>query len=135
MFVIITTNLNTHRQPNIMQCGNNILPRTWSTEAVAGSDDFPTLLRASRIGRTWSTEAVAGSDDCPPSPTVSPVSDKQVSFDGTIKLHHYMVESHMKPTKEVMAVRKAARAVRIVARATRKARATRATRVIATTRV
>ena len=110
-----------------MQCGNNSLPRTWSTEAVAG-DDIPTLLRASRIGRTWSTEAVTGSDDFPPSPTVSPVSDKQVSFDGTIKLHRYMVESHMKPTKEVMAVRKAARAVRIVARATRVARAARAVR-------
>ena len=119
-----------------MQCGNNILPRTWSTEAVAGSDDFPTLLCASRIGRTWSTEAVAGSDDCPPSPAVSPVSPvptKRVSFDGTIKLHRYMVEFHMKPTKEVMAVRKAARAVRIVARATRKA--ARATRMIAPTRV
>ena len=101
-----------------MQCGNNILPRTWSTEAVAGSDD------------------------CPPSPAVSPVSPvptKRVSFDGTIKLHRYMVDSHMKPTKEVTAVRKAARAVRIVARATRKAaraaRETRATRMITPTRV
>ena len=121
--------MTTHRQPNTMQCGNNILPRTWSTEAVAGSDDFPTLLCVSRIGRTWSTEAVAGSDDCPPSPAVPPVSEKQVSFDGTIKLHRYMVYSHMKPTKEVMAVRKAARAVR------KAARAARAARVIAPTRV
>ena len=125
---------------DILHRGHDLLQRTWSTEAVAGSDDSPTLLRASRIGRTWSTEAVAGSDDCPPSPAVSPVSPvptKRVSFDGTIKLHHYMVEFHMKPTKEVMAVRKAARAVRIAARATRKAaRATRVARATrATTRV
>jgi hypothetical protein len=111
-----------------MQCGNNILPRTWSTEAVAGweavggSDDCP----PSRIGRTWSTEAVAGSDDCPPSPAVSPVSEKQVSFDGTIKLHHYMVGSHMKSIKKAMEARKVRKAVR---------KAAGATRMIASTRV
>jgi hypothetical protein len=142
---------------DILHRGHDLLQRTWSTEAVVGSDDYPQATKHTRdrvslfslpmprpLPRTWSTEAVVTSDDYPPSPVVSPVSPvliKRVSFNDTIKQLCYIVDSHMKPlnkpTKEVREARKAARKARkAVRKAVREAaREARATRLIGPTQI
>ena len=110
-----------------MDRGNNLLPRTWSTEAACSPSRTRTAKNdcpPSPIERTWSTEAACSpsrartaKNDCPPSPIVSPVappvspvSENKVSFDDTIDLLHYMVDAHMKSTKADRAAKKAKKA-------------------------